>query len=113
MSEERIVYNYFKGWPKDIVSDVRRVISANTREDVVRRFKIGITDNPRRRFKKKYAKKYDKMIVVYKSLSINNVRDLERKLIEYNRDWADNIIGGGGGNYGYPPYFMYVVVRYW
>lgn len=52
------------------------------------------------------------MIVVYRSSSINNVSELECKLIEHNRELADNARDGGGGDYGDPPYFMYVVVKY-
>jgi hypothetical protein len=111
-TEERVILNYFTGSPQDIVSDVLRSISAYTREDRARWFKIGITNNPNQRFKNGYAKLYDKMIVLYRSSSLNNVSDLECKLIEHNRDLADNIIGGGGGNYGNPPYYMYVVVKY-
>ncbi len=112
MSEETVLYSCFTGRPQGIVSDVLRVISAYTREDRVRRFKIGITNNPERRFKRKYAKRYDKMIVVYRSSSINSVSELECKLIEHNRELADNARDGGGGDYGDPPYFMYVVIKY-
>lgn len=112
MVDERVVYSYFTGRPQDIVSNVLRVISAYTRKDRVRWFKIGITNNPESRFQHGYAKSYDKMIVLYRSSSLSNVSDLERELIEHNRELADNMIGGGGGNYGNPPYFMYVVIKY-
>ena len=112
MESDRVVYSYFTGRPKDIVSDVLRVISAYTRGDRVRYFKIGITNNPKSRFQQGYAKLYDKMIVVYRSTSLDNVSDLERELIEHNRELADNMIAGGGGNYGDPPYWMYVVIQY-
>jgi hypothetical protein len=112
MADERVVYSYFTGRPSVIVSNVLRVISASTRTDRVRWFKIGITNNPENRFRQAYSRLYDKMIVVYQSSSLNNVSELECDLIEHNRELADNIIGGGGGNYGDPPYFMYVVIKY-
>jgi hypothetical protein len=37
--------------------------------------------------------------------------NLEYKLIEHNRSLANNIIAGGSGGIGRPPYFMYVVVK--
>lgn len=112
MSEERLRYKHFTGRPQAIVSNVRRVISAFTREDRVHSFKIGITNNPERRFKRRHIKKYDKMIVVYRSSSINSVSELEDKLIEHNKELADNKRGGGGGDYGAPPYYLYVVIKY-
>jgi hypothetical protein len=111
MSETRVVYNFWTGWPDEVVSNVLRSISAYTRRDRVRGFKIGITNNPKRRFKQAYARAYHKMIVIYRSKSLNNVSELERKLIEHNQELVDNIISGGGGDYGDPPYYMYVAVR--
>lgn len=109
--DERVIYNYQTGRPGEIVSSVLRSISAYTRVDRVSYFKIGITCNPENRFRQAYADTYDKMLVVYKSASVKNVRELEYLLIEHNRELCDNIIAGGGGNYGEPPYYMYVVVR--
>ena len=111
MSEERVVYNYLTGRPSEVASDVLRSISAYTRRDHVRGFKIGITNNPERRFRDAYAHAYHKMAVVYQSSSIASVSELECELIEHNQDLADNIISGGGGDYGKPPYYMYVVMR--
>jgi hypothetical protein len=111
MDDDRVVYNHVTGRPEDIVSDVLRSISAYTRRDRVRGFKIGITNNPERRFRDGYAHAYHKMAVVYQSTSLKNVSELECLLIEHNWELADNIINGGGGNYGEPPYYLYVVMR--
>jgi len=111
MGHERVIFNFITGHPQDVVSDVLRSISAYTRADRVTAFKIGITNNPERRFKEEYDHWYSKMAVVYKSKSINSVAELERHLIEHNRELADNMISGGGGREGTPPYFMYVVMR--
>jgi hypothetical protein len=108
---ERVVFNYVTGRPQEVVTDVLRSISAYTRRDRVRGFKIGITGNPDRRFGEEYARAYHKMAVVYCSKSIANVSELECLLIEHNWELADNIISGGGGNYGNPPYYLYVVTR--
>lgn len=62
------------------------------------------------RFSKGYANDYDEMIVVYESSSINSVSQVERELIDHNSEFAKNQIAGGGGNYGSPPYYLYVVV---
>jgi hypothetical protein len=112
MEEEQLVYDYLTGSPRDLVSGISRKISAYSRSDRVRWFKIGITNNPEVRFWRAHIKYYDKMIVVYRSQSINSVSELEDLLVEHNRDLADNLISGGGGNYGEPPYFLYVVLKY-
>lgn len=112
MADTNVEYYYFTGRPQDIISSVLRSISANTRKDRVRYFKIGITNGPERRFRQAYVTNYDKMLVIYRSTSLKFVSELECELIEHNKDLADNIIGGGGGNYGDPPYFMYVVIKY-
>lgn len=108
---EQIIYNYQTGHPNRIVSSLLRSISAYTRADRVSSFKIGITCNPENRFRQAYADNYDRMLVVYQSFSINNVRAMECLLVEHNNELCDNIISGGGGNYGNPPYYMYVVIR--
>ena len=108
---DKVIYKYRTGRPNEIVSGVLRSISQITRIDRISYFKIGITNNPENRFRQAYAADYDKMLVVYQSASIKNVRELEYLLIEHNRELCDNIIAGGGGNYGEPPYYIYVVVR--
>lgn len=112
MADILVEYSYITGRPQDIISSVLRSVSANTRKDRVRYFKIGITNGPERRFRQEYINNYDKMLVIYKSTSLKYVSELERELIKHNQDLADNIIGGGGGNYGDSPYFMYVVIKY-
>jgi hypothetical protein len=52
------------------------------------------------------------MFAVYQSTSIDSVSRLEDELVEHNRDLADNIVAGGGGSIGSPPYYLYVVVKY-
>lgn len=108
MDNERVIFSPETGWPQAVVTSVSRRISAYTRSDRVNGFKIGITNNPERRFRDGYAHAYPKMAVVYQSSSLENVSELERLLIEHNYELADNIISGGGGNYGDPPYYLYV-----
>ena len=109
--EEKVFYNEVTGWPSEVLSTVLRKISAYTRRNKVRYFKVGITNNPERRFDEEYKYNYDEMIVIYCSNSYDNVCDLERELVNHNRGLADNIIGGGGGRRGEPPYNMYVVIK--
>jgi hypothetical protein len=92
-----------------VATVLRRRLSAYTRKDLVRGFKIGITNNPYARFSNGYAKSYDEMIVLYRSSSLDFVS--QRDLIEHNNEITKNRIAGGGGNYGDPPYYLYVVLR--
>lgn len=94
-----------------VASTLRRRVSAYTREDVVSRFKIGITNNPQARFSKGYSAKYDEMIVLYRSSSLDFVSQVECDLIKHNEELAKNRVGGGGGNYGDPPYYLYIVLK--
>ena len=80
-----------------------------------RRFKVGITNNPEARAKKQdYVNTYDELIPLFRSRSINTVRNIEADLVDFYEDRYDNDnkIGGGGGGVGSPPYYVYVVMRY-
>jgi hypothetical protein len=112
MTKGSIFDNCVTGRADAVVTTVVRKLSAHTREAQVRWFKIGVTSNPATRFGR-YKRQYDEMILVYKTISLNWVRDLEAELIDHNWEIADNFIGGGGGRMGRPPYFVYVVVKYW
>ncbi|MBI3481107.1 MAG: GIY-YIG nuclease family protein [Nitrosomonadales bacterium] len=100
------------GTPSQVRSTLLQRISAYTRQNRIRQFKIGITNHPDRRYSQAYADEYDEMIVIYETSSINHVSTLEAALIEHNWEFTDNQVGGGGGNIGDPPYFLYVVLRY-
>jgi hypothetical protein len=51
------------------------------------------------------------MIVLYRSSSLDSVSQVERDLIEHNHEITQNRIAGGGGNYGDPPYHLYIVLK--
>ena len=107
-----VFYNTITGRPKDVLSSVRRRISAFTRTCNVCNFIIGITNNPERRWRQRYAGEYDEMLVLYQSSSIRCVSELERDLVNHNWGYCDNqISGGGGGIAATPPYYLYVVIK--
>lgn len=110
MSGDAVYHDWITGRPLEVASEMRRRVSAYTRRNVVRAFKIGITNNPEARFSK-HSRTYDEMIVLYKSRSLESVSEVERDLIEHNEEVARNVIGGGGGSYGDPPYYLYIVLR--
>lgn len=112
MNEDVVYFDLTTGRPGDVASTLRRRVSAYTREDRVSRFKIGITNNPHGRFSNGYVRDYDQMIVLYESSSLDSVSQVECDLIEHNAAITRNRITGGGGDYGEPPYYLYLVVRY-
>jgi hypothetical protein len=108
-----IFYDCDTGRPQEILSAIRRRISSFTRTGSVRKFKIGITNNPERRYQQAYANAYDEMLVLYESSSINFVSELEYELVKHNWDFTDNLVAGGGGGIGQtPPYFLYLVIKH-
>ena len=45
------------------------------------------------------------------STSLDSVSQVECDLIEHNKEITKNRIAGGGGNYGDPPYYLYIVLK--
>lgn len=108
-----VFYDQVTGAPARVGSVIVKRLSAYTRTTNVRRFKIGISNNPDRRFQEAYEGFYDEMVVLYETTSIDYVSELERILVAYNLDYTDNEVAGGGGGIGEPPYYLYVVVQHW
>ena len=107
-----IQWDVWTGWPSNLKSSFRRRVSAYVRNVDFYDFKIGITNNPKRRFRE-YRNSddvYDRMIVIYETSSLDSVRHFEALMID-DYEYSANFASGGGGSYGDPPYFMYVVIR--
>ena len=113
MSQHAVHFHLSTGRHSEVAVILRRRVSAYTRKGVVSRFKIGITNNPLARFSNGYSTDYDAMIVLYKSKSLDSVSKVECDLIDHNKEITKNRIAGGGGNYGDPPYYLYIVLRHW
>ena len=111
MSTDGVYFALITGKPSMVASTLRRRVSAYTRENLGRRFKIGITNDPDARFSK-YGAAYHELVVLYRSDSLDSVSEVERDLIDHNEGITKNRIAGGGGNYGAPPYYLYLVLRY-
>ena len=100
-------FAYLTGSLKDVFPLTVRRVSALVRNSDG--FKIGISNDPIRRWNEAHRKTYDDMIVLYGSNSIDKVSTLEVALIERYAMRCDNLIAGGGGNIGPAPYFLYLV----
>jgi hypothetical protein len=107
-------YAYDTGRPGNILPTILRRISAFTRCGKVDYFKIGITNNPERRWNESYKGFYDRMLVVYCSKSRKHVSRLEYEVVNHNWNYCDNSISGGGGRIAKDSsyFYLYVVIRY-
>ena len=112
MSEIPVHFDVVTGSPSQVLPALLRKLSAYTRQDRVRRFKIGITNDAHQRFSQAYSADFDEMIVLYQTSSIDFVSALEADLVEHNWEFTENVVAGGGGGVGDPPYFLYVALRY-
>ena len=100
-----IEYDPWTGWPSDLEESFKRRVSAYVRNCGLYKYKIGITNDPERRFRQPdYRHRYNKMIVMYQTNSSNSVDDMEKRLIEYYKCYCANEISGGGGPKGAPPF---------
>lgn len=110
MSQIQIEEKFETGFPGNIFSTIIRRISSLTRRDKVSNFKIGITSTPYERARY-HSRNFDRMVLLYRTSSYQNVTLLERLLISHNWEFSENIINGGGGRKGQPPFYLYVVLR--
>lgn len=98
------------GFPRNVLPSVVRRISSLTRRNKVSKFKIGFTSDPSKRATA-YVDSFDRMVLVYQTSSHQNVALLERLMIEHNSELSENLVSGGGGRKGQPPFYLYVVLR--
>lgn len=105
-----VIYDHWSGHLNMVITPLNRSLGQYIRNYT--EIKIGITNNPETRFNQHIKlKKWDRMIVKYETSSLNYVRTLEQLLVENYFDYISNEVGGGGGNFGNPPYYLYVLIR--
>lgn len=113
---EQVLYDTRTGWPSQVLESLNRSVGAHSR-----RFfhcKVGISNDPERRWREAYRPKgWHKMHVLYESSSHPHVCMLEAMLVArfFQRDdvlkyWYYNAVGGGGGPKPRSgPYYLYLV----
>lgn len=115
--DEQVFYDYVTGWPSVVQSSLNRKVGALCRHGAFHR-KIGITNDPSRRWRSAYrGYGWLWMNVVYESSSHDHVCQLEYDFIERFRaqimrsdGWYYNAVGGGGGRKPHNgPYYLYLV----
>lgn len=104
------------GLPNFIEGRLHRKIGALARHGCLHQ-KIGITNNPAKRWPRHRQAGWHRMDVIYRSDSHHDVVYLERRLIERFENgltvtpgYYYNAVGGGGGRLPRQgPYFVYVI----
>lgn len=93
-------------------SNLRRRVSQYARGDRWTAFKIGVSSDPEGRVCwNDYCGVYDDMVVLYETNELHDAYAVERELIDFFREYCDNVSRGGDGRMGEkePPYYVYVV----
>jgi hypothetical protein len=93
-----IIYEYCAGSPAEFLPELKLSMTQYLiNNDYV---KVGITSNPKVQWAQhsRDESKWSKMIVVFQSSSIIQVRTLEKTLVEHGRKHSKHIQGGAGEN---------------
>jgi hypothetical protein len=106
-----IINSPYTGHFDDIKRSVYVKVNNLKNSSKIKKIKIGITCDPNSRAAKYSTDGYTHMYLIYKTNSLDYVREMESYLIGNFMIHSDNYIGGGGGNFGLPPYFTYVVTK--
>ncbi len=111
-----IDWRWVTGWPETVRETLNRKIGALSRHRGFHQ-KVGITNDPTRRWRKYKAEGWSDMEVIYSSSSYAHVQTVERYLIERfhfgecsSPGFAHNANPGGEGRPpAEGPYYVYVV----
>jgi hypothetical protein len=109
-----VEWSFYTGRPSTVIGNLKRSVTqlANNNAFV----KVGITVNPKRRWREHWQNDptWNRLVVVYRSTSLNYVRELERELIAHSIERVEsmNMVGGGGGpNSRGGRHYLYILVQ--
>jgi hypothetical protein len=113
--EELTDYSAFSGWPADVLPDIARQIRGLIKDERVKKFKIGRTDNPDSRTYAYFRDKCDELRILYLTESLDNAMDVEDTLINtfYSHPKCCNIAPHSGGCISTVYSGNYVYVAIW
>ena len=107
-----IKYDYITGSINEVAESLIRSVGQYI--SYYSKVKVGITNNPERRKRdhERSRTKWNKMVVKYKTSSVNYINRMEKIIIESHWDFIENKVGGGGGPDGEGPYYLYVLLKW-
>lgn len=107
-----VEYNEVTGHPNVIWDKLNRKVNGYKGKN--KKIKIGITGrNPQKRFYEHLQTyQWKRMVVIYKTSSVNYANTIEKWLVEYHSEHVENL-KNGGGSYHLPnegPNYVYILI---
>jgi len=109
-------YAAFSGWPAEVLPDIALEIHGLIKDERVKKFKIGRTDDPRSRTYAYARNNCDELQILYLTESLDNAMDVEDALINrfISHPKCCNIAphSGGGISTVYAGNSVYIAIWY-
>lgn len=103
-----VEYSYYTGWPNEVIRYIS--ITVGIFRLRYQRVKIGITNNPERRFCEHQRRDgWERMIVKYETSSIKNANEIEKYFIN-RHDWLENSWVGWSNMGAGLKYYVYILL---
>ena len=102
-----LIYKLCSGWPKDIKRNL--AISIALYGNYYDKVKIGITNDPERRFREHQRNGWDRMVVRYITTSENHANEIEKHFIN-RHEWMANIYRGWSNLGNGRNFYVYILL---
>lgn len=104
-----LIYDHWKGSLNIVKEPLTKSLAQYIRSN--RKVKIGITNRPQRHLgvKDESSKDWKKMVVKYRTPSMDNVTNLKKILVDNFKDQVEN--ESNGMALGDGPYYLYVMLK--
>jgi hypothetical protein len=107
---KEVEYSYYEGKLSDVDPILTRSIAQYKR--YYSHIKIGITNNPEKRFSQHLRNiEWERMVVKYHTRSINRIRKIEYILVDKFWDYNENQVAGGNMPETTKDYYLYILLR--
>lgn len=108
MEYNTVEYSWYTGWPHEIIRYIS--ITIGLFRTKYKRVKIGITNNPERRFYEHQRRDgWERMIVKYETSSIKHANEIEKYFIN-RHDWLENSWAGWSNMGCGSKFYVYILL---